>query len=219
MKRILCYGDSNTWGHIPTMGTRYPENVRWTGVASKLLGEEYAIIEDGLNGRTTAFDDYYVEYRNGRKGLGYSLCAHAPIDMIVVSLGTNDLKYTNAVGSYKGLDELLRLIENADANYPAAICNIFPNGTKILVISPIHLHPDIATLRPESSIVDKYEESTKFAEYFKRIADTHGAYYLDASLYGKASQKDCVHMEADSHKALGLAVAAKIKEIFEEQGK
>lgn len=215
MKRILCYGDSNTWGHIPCAGTRYPENIRWTGVASERLGAGYTIVEEGLNGRTTTFDDYYVEYRNGRKGLGYALCAHAPIDLIVVSLGTNDLKYTNAVGSYKGLDELLRLIENADANFPAAISKIFPNGTKILVVSPIHLHPDIATLRPESSIVDKYEESTKFAEYFRRIADAHGAYFLDASLYAKASVKDCVHMEGDSHRALGIAIAAKVKEIFE----
>lgn len=215
MKRILCYGDSNTWGHIPCAGTRYPEDVRWTGVVSRLLGEDYAIIEEGLNGRTTTFDDYYVEYRNGRKGLGYALCAHAPIDLMVVSLGTNDLKYTGAVGSYKGLDELLRLIENADANYPAAMSKIFPNGTKILVVSPIHLHKDIATLRPESSITDKYEESTKFAEYFRRIADAHGAYFLDAARYAEASIRDCVHMEADSHKALGQAIAAKIREIFE----
>ena len=112
MKRIMCYGDSNTWGNIPGVGTRYPEDIRWTGVVSGLLGPEYTIIEEGLNGRTTSFDDYYVEYRNGRKGLGYALCAHAPIDLIVISLGTNDLKYTGAVGSYKGLDELLRLLEN-----------------------------------------------------------------------------------------------------------
>lgn len=214
MKRIMCYGDSNTWGNIPGVGTRYPEDIRWTGVASRLLGPEYTIIEEGLNGRTTSFDDFYVEYRNGRKGLGYALCAHAPIDLIVVSLGTNDLKYTGAVGSYKGLDELLRLIENATGNFPAAGCEIFPNGVKILVVSPIHLYPDIATLRPESSITDKYEESTKFAEYFRRIAQIHGAYYLDASQYAQPSIVDCVHMEADSHKSLGIAIARKIKEIF-----
>lgn len=219
MKRILCYGDSNTWGHIPCAGTRYPEDVRWTGVVSRLLGTDYTIIEEGLNGRTTTFDDYYVEYRNGRKGLGYALCAHAPIDLIVVSLGTNDLKYTGAVGSYKGLDELLRLIEHADANYPAAMSKIFPNGTKILVVSPIHLHKDIAALRPESSITDKYEESTRFATYFRRIADAHGAAFLDAAEFAHPSVRDCVHMEADSHKALGKAIADKIWEIFEDTNK
>lgn len=217
MKRIMCYGDSNTWGNIPGVGTRYPADVRWPGVVSLLLGPEYTIIEEGLNGRTTSFDDYYVEYRNGRKGLGYALCAHAPIDLIVVSLGTNDLKYTGAVGSYKGLDELLRLIDNATANFPAAGCEIFPNGVKILVVSPIHLYPDIAALRPESSIVDKYEESTKFAKYFQAIAQAHNAYFLDASLYAKPSIKDCVHMEPESHKALGIAIAKKIQQIFEEE--
>ncbi|MFR5760773.1 MAG: GDSL-type esterase/lipase family protein [Oscillospiraceae bacterium] len=136
MKRILCYGDSNTWGNIPADGRRYPADVRWTGVAAKLLGDGYSIIEEGLNGRTTSFDDYYVDCRNGRKGLGYALCAHAPIDLIVVSLGTNDLKYTGAVGSYKGLDELLRLIEHADGCYPAAGCSIFQTASKSLSSPP-----------------------------------------------------------------------------------
>lgn len=215
MKRILCYGDSNTWGNIPADGRRYPADVRWTGVAAKLLGDGYSIIEEGLNGRTTSFDDYYVDCRNGRKGLGYALCAHAPVDLIVVSLGTNDLKYTGAVGSYKGLDELLRLIEHADGCYPAAGCSIFPNGVKILVISPIHLYPDIAVLRPESSIYNKYEESLKFAEYFAQIAAAHGAEFLDAAAYAEPSVKDCVHMEPASHLALGTAIAKKIRTIFE----
>lgn len=219
MRRILCYGDSNTWGNIPADGRRYPKDVRWTGVASKLLGDEYDIIEEGLNGRTTSFDDYYFDYRNGRKGLGYALCAHAPLDLIVVSLGTNDLKYTNAIGSYKGLDELLRLIEHADACYPAAECRIFPEGTKILVISPIHLYPSINTFRPESSFYGKYDESLKFALYFEQVARLHVAEFLDAAKYSKPSERDCVHMEADSHGALGRAVAKKIRAIFEETPK
>lgn len=219
MKRIMLYGDSNTWGFIPGAGTRYSEDVRWPCIVSKLLGSEYRIIEEGLNGRTTSFDDYYVEYRNGRKGLGYALCAHAPIDLIVVSLGTNDLKYTGAVGSYKGLDELLRMIQNATANFPAAVCDIFPNGVKILVVSPIHLYPDISTQRPESSLADKYVESTKFAKYFQNVARSHNAFFLDASLYAKASVKDCVHMEPEAHKALGFAIAKKIQEIFRDSEK
>lgn len=214
MKRILCFGDSNTWGNIPGVGTRYPLEVRWPGVAAKLLGKEYVILEEGLNGRTTVFDDRYVDFRNGKRGLGYSLCAHAPLDLIIISLGTNDLKYTDAVGSYKGLEELLREIKNADACFPAAECSIFPSGTRILVISPIHLYEDISVLRPESSVADKYEESLKFGAYFSKAASRHGAYFLDASQYAEPSEKDCIHMDEISHKKLGKAVAEKIQEIF-----
>lgn len=219
MKRILCYGDSNTWGHIPADGQRYPEDVRWTGVMAKLLGSGYTVIENGLNGRTTSFDDYYVDYRNGRTGLGYALCTHAPLDMIIVSLGTNDLKYTDAIGSYKGLEELLRLIEHADACYPAAACKIFPDGAKVLVVSPIHLHPNISSLRPESSIRDKYEESLKFSAYYEQLARTHGAEFLDAANYAVPSAKDCVHMDPSSHMMLGKAIAEKVKAIYGENSK
>lgn len=214
MKRILCYGDSNTWGHIPADGNRYPADVRWTGIAAAELGSKYRMIEDGLNGRTTTFDDYYVDFRNGKKGLGYSLSADAPLDLIVISLGTNDLKYTGAVGSSKGLDELLRIITSANAFCPMTGDAVFPGGVKILVISPIHIHHRIAELRPESSVADKYEESLKFARYFRAVAEKYHAYFLDASQYAQPSVKDCVHMEPDAHKALGIAIAKKIKEIL-----
>lgn len=215
MKRILCYGDSNTWGHIPADGNRYPADVRWTGIAAAALGSEYLIIEDGLNGRTTTFDDYYVDFRNGKNGLGYSLSADAPLDLIVISLGTNDMKYTGAVGSSKGLDELLRIITNANAFCPMTGDSVFPQGVKILVISPIHIHSRIAELRPESSIADKYAESVNFARYFRPVAEKYHAWFLDASQYAQPSVKDCVHMEEESHKSLGIAIANKIKEIFE----
>ncbi len=185
MKRILCYGDSNTCGNIPADGRRYPADVRWTGVAAKLLGDGYSIIEEGLNGRTTSFDDYYVDCRNGRKGLGYALCAHAPIDLIVVSLGTNDLKYTGAVGSYKGLDELLRS-EHADAAIRRQAAAFFPNGVKI----PCHLpHPSLSGYCCPASGIEHLQQVRRIFEicrkYFARIAAAHGAEFLDAAAYAE----------------------------------
>ena len=53
MYRILCYGDSNTWGYIPLTEKRYPPEVRWTGRLQRLLGPDYQVLEDGLSGRTT----------------------------------------------------------------------------------------------------------------------------------------------------------------------
>lgn len=68
MKRVLCYGDSNTWGYQPGQGSRFPANVRWTGIVSQILKDRYVIIEDGVNGCTTVFDDYYTEYRTAKQG-------------------------------------------------------------------------------------------------------------------------------------------------------
>lgn len=214
-KRILCYGDSNTWGYMPDIGTRYAQNIRWPGIVSNVLGNSYEVVEDSISGRTTIFDDPYISYRNGKIGLGYALAAHAPLDLVILSLGTNDLKYVDAIASYKGLDELLRLLENADSCFPLpGNVQNFPNGLKVLVISPIHLHPQLDTLRPESSFRGKHGESLKFAQYYKKIVEAHGAYFLDAAEYAEPSMVDCVHMSPASHRALGNEVVKKVKEIF-----
>ncbi len=93
MKKILCYGDSNTWGHIPVTGGRYGDDVRWTGVLQAALGEGYRVIEEGLNGRTTVHDDPIEGvYKNGKHYLIPCLESHRPLDLVIMMLGTNDLK-------------------------------------------------------------------------------------------------------------------------------
>lgn len=93
MKEILCFGDSNTYGLIPGTKERYGRDTRWTGLLEQHLYEKgYRIIEEGLCGRTTVFED---ELREGRKGaalLPTLLESHAPIDRVVLMLGTNDCK-------------------------------------------------------------------------------------------------------------------------------
>src|SRR4051794_36747894 len=92
MKTVLCYGDSNTWGYDPATRTRYPLEVRWTGVLANRLGLEYRVVEEGLNGRTTRWDD---PIETGRTGLTYlrpCIESHQPLDLIIIMLGTNDLK-------------------------------------------------------------------------------------------------------------------------------
>jgi lysophospholipase L1-like esterase len=92
MKTILCYGDSNTWGYIPGTGERYASHVRWPGVLQNALGNGYVIIEEGLCGRTTVWDDPIEEYRSGKEYLIPCLKSHAPLDLVVLMLGSNDLK-------------------------------------------------------------------------------------------------------------------------------
>lgn len=203
-KRILCYGDSNTWGYIPASGQRYPYAVRWTGVMADALPEEYVVLEDGLNGRTTAFDDEFIPFINGEKGLGYALVSQKPLDLLIISLGTNDLRFTDAEGSAKALDGLLRLVRNANDPYFARECPTFRNDPAILVISPIHMESEH----------ENYEESFRFAELFSKVAERNHAVFLDAARYAEPSSLDGIHMEIKDHAALGKAVAEKVVEIL-----
>ena len=88
MKTILCFGDSNTFGTNPA-GGRHPRNVRWTGRLQKLLGEDYYVIEEGMGGRTTVWDDPLEPNRNGLRFLPVALQSHQPLDMVGPVLSSN----------------------------------------------------------------------------------------------------------------------------------
>ena len=90
-RTILTYGDSNTWGSIPSGGGRYPRSVRWPGVLAATLGSGWHVVEAGLRGRTTIFDDPMGD-RNGARHQESVLASAAPVDVVVLLLGTNDLK-------------------------------------------------------------------------------------------------------------------------------
>ena len=97
MKNILCFGDSNTWGFIPEsilepQPRRHPHDVRWTGVLARELGSGFQIIAEGQNGRTTVHDDPFATARNGKLVLPAILESHKPLDLVVLMIGTNDLK-------------------------------------------------------------------------------------------------------------------------------
>lgn len=213
-KRVLCYGDSNTWGYIPGTSQRHPEDVRWTGVCQQLLGDDYVILEDGLNGRTTVLDDpFEPDYLNGMKGLSYALMAQKPLDLVVLMLGSNDLKYTNAALAAKGAAELVRRIMNANSIL-AASSPVLRNGPRVLLVSPIEVHEKIAELQLFGVPANAHEESRKFPALYKQIADLRGCHYLNAADYAEPSTVDCMHMTLESHARLGAAMAEKIKEIL-----
>ena len=92
MKTILCYGDSNTYGYNPVTGGRWPEDIRWTGRLQQLLGDEYKVIEEGCNGRTTMYKAPGEGWKSGLEYLKPCLNSHKPVDAVVMMLGTNDLK-------------------------------------------------------------------------------------------------------------------------------
>ena len=113
MYRILCYGDSNTWGYNAETGDRFPDDVRWTGVLQNLLGPAFRVLEEGQPGRTTVWDDPIEEHLNGKTALYSTLECQSPVDLVILMLGTNDLKprfSLNAFDIAAGAERLIRII-------------------------------------------------------------------------------------------------------------
>jgi len=153
---------------------------------------------------------------NGLKGLPYSLNSAKPLDLVVLMLGTNDLAFTDAFASSKGLSKLVSHILHADNVYAGPTLgagHFYPDGAKLLLVSPILMHPDIAKSK-DQSLRRGYEESLKFHNLVQALAEETGMPWMDAAEYGKASGIDCLHMSAEAHHAVGIAIAHTIRKIL-----
>jgi lysophospholipase L1-like esterase len=206
MKTVLCYGDSNTWGAIPGTLKRHPKDVRWTGVAANALGAEYELIEDGINGRRTVWDDPHNPCRNGLDSLGYACYRSKPLDMVVIMLGTNDIHHTDAAGSVLGLGRIVHHVINANTFFPGT-SPVFKGKPKVLLISPVILF-DGGTSERDAYF---HQQSCLMAGLVEKMAAEYGIEWMDAAKYAVASPLDGCHMDAESHGRLGLAIAEKIK--------
>ncbi len=212
-RTIVCYGDSNTWGYTPGSGARFDEKTRWTGRLQLLLGEEYRIVECGMNARTTSFDDPFRDYLNGRHGLVHGMVAAKPVDLLIISLGTNDLKYGTVYRSAKGLDALLDVAVHANIYMPGS-SPVYRDEPRILVLSPIALHEAIDQKFPGHEMHGKLDDSRQFAEVYREVCRKRQVHFLDAAQTAHASEIDCVHMDAASHAALANTVCHAVQEIM-----
>jgi lysophospholipase L1-like esterase len=204
MKRILCYGDSNTWGFIPLTAERYPQDIRWAGVLQKTLGTDYQVIEEGLNGRTTVWNDPHSDGRNGRDYLLPCLETHMPLNLVILMLGTNDVKQkfsATATDIAEGAGFLGRLILLSKAG-------IQYQPPKLLLVAP-------AVILEQTAYGEAFdggaEKSRKFALAYKRVANELGCHFLDASAHIQSSKLDGIHLEAEEHSKLGLVMAAEVR--------
>jgi len=208
MKTILCYGDSNTWGWNPHDKSRFSINERWPGVLRQELGSGYYVIEEALNGRTTVWEDPIIGYRSGKEYLTPCLESHKPIDLVILMLGTNDLKKRNALSPLdiaRGIETLIKMIKKSDCG---------PNGgePKILLLCP----PHVGKLNADFSQIfeDAVEKSKRLSIHYKSMAELYGCYYLDTSTIITASDIDGIHIEKREHEKLGKAVAGIVNKIF-----
>lgn len=203
MKSILCYGDSNTYGYNPVNGLRYPENVRWTGVLQKLLGEDYKIIEEGCNGRTTIFDDPIEGWKNGRSYLKPCLNTHKPVDIITLMLGSNDLKEVFNLSAQQIASGVGTLVKDI-IEFTKEKQGFIP---KIILISP----PEIGEGITDSPFYGSFYEnaitrSKEFPEQYRRIADEYNLIFVNAAEYVKPSIVDSLHLSEEGHMKLANAL-------------
>ncbi|MBQ3072356.1 MAG: SGNH/GDSL hydrolase family protein [Oscillospiraceae bacterium] len=211
MKNILCYGDSNTWGWIPGKPEcRFPYDVRWTGLLQKKLGDEYRVIEAGLNGRTTVWEDPVTPNRNGKATLGATLEMQRPFDLVIIMLGTNDTKirFSATVRDItNGLAEIVKGVRN----YPYGADPI----PEILILAPLPIREGVMDWpMGETFDVSAMEKSRKLAEYYAVLAKDMGCHFADASAWGQTSDLEGVHMTAETHASFAEGVYAEVKKIL-----
>ena len=211
MINILCFGDSNTFGTNPK-GGRHSWNVRWPGRLQVLLGPDYYVIEEGLGGRTTIWEDPLEPNRCGIKALPIALLSHKPLDMVILSLGTNDCKaFFNASPRViaAGMERLCSDVLSFDYGPGYKI-------PKILIVSPIHIGTDLEHCPYFSFDETSPAKSMALAPLYKQVADNHSCLFLDASQVAQPSPVDQLHMDAKSHAALAESLMGIIKNYFEE---
>lgn len=212
MYTILCFGDSNTFGSDPAGGERYDMHTRWPGVLRDTLGDGYWIIEEGCGGRTTLWDDPIEGYKNGRNYLIPCLHSHRPLDLVVIMLGTNDLKMRFSVPAAdiaNSAGVLVDIVQKSEAG---------PSGgpPAALLIAP----PPVVTLTGFGQMFAGAEEkSRRFAVEYQRVAEEKGCAFLDAGSVIRSSDLDGIHFEAGEHRKLGLAVAERVPKVLEGVGR
>ena len=208
MKTVLCFGDSLTWGSVPAIGTRHSHAMRWPNVVQAGLGDSVEIVTDAVRGRSTTFDDYTSDgERNGTKAILQSLYAHAPVDLVVIMLGSNDMKLHvcgSAFVTMQGMRRLVELVRSSNQRVDGA------SVPDVLIVAP---PPIVETANADyaAQFIGADEESQMLATLYGDLAEELECGFFDAASISEASPLDGVHLDADNTRALGQALAPVIK--------
>lgn len=197
---VLCYGDSNTYGSVPGGGDRFPRDVRWPGVLAARLGDGWHVVEEGLGGRTTVFDDPILPDRNGKTYLLPCLLSHQPIDLVVVFLGTNDLKARFSASPADIAGGVAVLTEMALAVAP-----------KVLVLGLPRLGP---LDERADELAGAHEKAERMRPYLRDYTRELGVELLELHELVSYTDEDGFHLDAGGHRTIGEAVAQRVVAMF-----
>lgn len=208
-KTILCFGDSNTWGADPAGGLRHDRSTRWPCILKKELGDEFHVVEEGLCGRTTVWDDPVEGPKNGLKQIVPIIQSHEPLDLVIIMLGTNDLKNRFSVSALDVANSVWQLVKAARG------CSYPPTGQvpEILVICPPPFAP-LAETKFKDMFIGGEEKSHRLAGAFEKVSEHRGFKWMNAGDIIQSSPVDGIHYGASEHGKLGKAIANYIQGIL-----
>jgi lysophospholipase L1-like esterase len=200
MKRVLCYGDSNTWGCSPRDGSRFDENTRWPMVMASILGSDYFIIEDGLNGRTVLNLSPVESDANGIAHINAVIESYIPLDIIIICLGTNDVFIGDDIPARiitEGVSEIIDIIRNIHIHEKLKI-------PEIIITAPPEYNMDVEGSDFYQLQINKL---MSLPEFYSDLAEQKNCLFFDAGEHVKGSHIDGSHLEAESHIILGRKIA------------
>ena len=208
-KVILAFGDSLTLGADAPNDARHAYEDRWPTVLETALDGAARVIPEGLGGRTTAFDDFSAADRNGARLLPTMLSTHNPLDLVILFLGTNDLKpymHGTAFQASLGIKRLIEIIRYFPYNRGGSV-------PKIIIVSPPEVvdtgHPEFKYMFP-----DMVAESKLFPLHYERVARDAGCGFFDAAKVARAGAFDGVHLDAENTRAIGVGLVPVVKEVL-----
>lgn len=208
--RIMIYGDSNTHGYNAIDGSRFDENTRWTGVCQNILGDDYVIVEEGLNGRNTCYNIPQEEYKNGILCIVPITLSQLPLDVICIKLGSNDIdKFSKHTPEEIAADAAMVMQyakATAEGKYP-------DHPRKYVLMAPLEITPEALT----GEFAEFYDEecieiAKKLPAAYEAQAKKDGFLFFDANKYARCCKEDGLHLDAENHRKLGEAFAQFIKE-------
>ena len=209
-KHIVCFGDSNTWGYNGETITRFDDDMRWVQLMQKRLGDDYLVMEEGVNGRTAVFEDPLTEGLNGLTALAPVLLAHQPLDLLILMLGTNDCKARYAASAYVITLGMRRLIMKAKS------MEVWRDKPRILLMAPMVMDeklydvPDIRDGMGPGSV----EKSRELPRRYQALATEVGCHFLDSNAHVHPNTTDYMHIAPDCLPGFAEAVTAAVKEIL-----
>jgi len=205
MAKILCFGDSNTWGTTPNTQSRYDDNERWTALLKTALADIHDVIESGQPNRTLVNNPPFSGSKTGIQYLKPLLELHSP-DLIIIMLGTNDLKNKFTLSPEKisqaafDLIEQIQLFKNEEK--PAA---------KVLLLCP----PPIYEVGNYKSIYkNAHEKSTALSKHYLEISKQLNCDFFDVGSVVQTCKKEGIHWPIEQHENLAKALIPIIQKIF-----
>ena len=205
-KTVLCFGDSNTWGASPELGVRFDRWNRWPGVLQNELGDEFHVIEEGLPGRTTVWDDPVEGNKNGLTHLIPLIHSHMPLDLLIILLGTNDFKNRFSVSPQDIATSIGRLVKTArESSHP-----VLGEAPEVLVVCPPPL-ADLSESPFRDILIGAAEKSQQLPAVLEAYCGQATIPFFDSRAVIETSPRDGVHWEASEHQKLGVALARKVR--------